>query len=552
MDINPKIMDLLRRRGISTEEEIEEFFSDKPKETYDPFLLPDMEEGVDLILSSCDNGEKICIYGDYDADGVTSTVILTEVLSQLTDNIIQYIPSRFDEGYGLNKNAIDTIKAAGADLIVTVDCGSVSVEEVEYAKSIGLKIMVTDHHRIEDRQADTILINPARKDSEYPFSYLAGCGVAFKLAQAITDTCGLPKRKLTETLDLVALGTIGDIVPLVSENRMLVKYGLRAINTSRREAIRVLIEKTGLTPGNIRCENVSFVLVPHINAAGRMKSASLALKLFLAKDSDRINKYADELIKCNYERKRLQEEVFSKACEIVEDKYRDNAFLLVDLEHAHEGVTGIAAGKLKEKYHVPAVIVTDNGDGTLKGTGRSPEGIDLYRLLKNEEKWFVNFGGHAAACGFTMNKDGLNTMRTELNDASSKIRSENPALFSHEVKADIELEPEEMTTDFASQLELLEPCGKQNERPMIAVKGIPESVSRMGAEGKFLRFTVRTDRSFFTCLVFRNAENVSRLVFDAENSGTPLVMTGVMSNHEWNDNISVQLVCESITKVEQI
>lgn len=195
MDINPKIMDLLRRRGISTEEEIEEFFSDKPKETYDPFLLPDMEEGVDLILSSCDNGEKICIYGDYDADGVTSTVILTEVLSQLTDNIIQYIPSRFDEGYGLNKNAIDTIKAAGADLIVTVDCGSVSVEEVEYAKSIGLKIMVTDHHRIEDRQADTILINPARKDSEYPFSYLAGCGVAFKLAQAITDTCGLPKDR---------------------------------------------------------------------------------------------------------------------------------------------------------------------------------------------------------------------------------------------------------------------------------------------------------------------------------------------------------------------
>ena len=550
MDINPKIIDLLRRRGITTDEEIEEFFSDKPKETYDPFLLPDMEEGVDLILSACDNGEKICIYGDYDADGVTSTVILTEVLSQLTDNIIQYIPSRFDEGYGLNKNAIDTIKSAGADLIVTVDCGSVSVEEVEYAKSVGLKIMVTDHHRIEDRQADTILINPARKDSEYPFRYLAGCGVAFKLAQAITDTCGLPKRKLTETLDLVALGTIGDIVPLVSENRMLVKYGLRAINTSRREAIRVLIEKTGLTPGNIKCENVSFVLVPHINAAGRMKSAALALKLFLAKDTDRISQYADELIKCNSERKRLQEDVFSKACEIVEDKYKDDAFLLVDLEHAHEGVTGIAAGKLKEKYHVPAVIVTDNGDGTLKGTGRSPEGIDLYRLLKSEEKWFVNFGGHAAACGFTMEKEGLDEMRSDLRKTSSDMRDEDPSLFKHTVTADIELEPEEMTTDFAAQLELLEPCGKQNERPLISVRGIPEQVTRMGAEGKFLRFTVRTEPGYFTCLVFRNTENVSDMLYDSERRGTHLTFTGVMSNHEWNGNVSVQLVCESIMKAE--
>ena len=243
MEIDRKIIELLHKRGLETDEEIAEFLSDKPKETYDPFLLPDMEEGVDLILSACDNDEKICIYGDYDADGVTSTVILTEVLSQLTDNLIQYIPSRFDEGYGLNRSAIDTIKAAGADLIVTVDCGSVSVDEVEYAKSIGLDIMVTDHHRIEDKQADTILINPARKDSEYPFPYLAGCGVAFKLAQAITDAAGLPKINLTRMLDLVALGTIGDIVPLISENRMLVKYGLRAINTSGREALKVLIGK---------------------------------------------------------------------------------------------------------------------------------------------------------------------------------------------------------------------------------------------------------------------------------------------------------------------
>lgn len=545
MEIDPKIIELLRKRGIDTDEKIEEFLSDKPKETYDPFLLPDMEEGVDLILSACENGEKICIYGDYDADGVTSTVIMTEVLSELTDNIIQYIPSRFDEGYGLNRNAIDVIKKAGADLIVTVDCGSVSVDEVEYAKTIGLDIMITDHHRIEDRRADTILINPARKDSEYPFSYLAGCGVAFKLAQAITDTAGLPKRTLTEMLDLVALGTIGDIVPLVSENRMLVKYGLRAINTSNREALRVLIEKTGLKPGHLSCENVSFVLVPHINAAGRMKSAALALKLFLAKDRNRMEEFADELVACNAERKRLQNEVYNRACSEADERFGGYNFLLVDLENAHEGVAGIAAGKLKEKYGVPAVIVTDNGDGIYKGTGRSPEGIDLYSLLKHEEKWFTNFGGHAAACGFTMKKEGLEEVRDDLNRMAGKLRTEQPELFDREPEADIDLLPGEVTVDFASQLELLEPCGRDNERPLISVEGVPYRVSRMGQDSQFIRF--RLDNGCdCTFLMFRSAEDYGKIVFDAQEKGSTIKVTGSILNHEWNGSISVQMIVEAV------
>lgn len=545
-DIDPKIIDLLHRRGIKTDEEIAEFLSDKPKETYDPFLLPDMEEGVDLLLSYCDSGERICIYGDYDADGVTSTVILTEVLSQLTDNIIQYIPSRFDEGYGLNKAAIDTIKKAGAGLIVTVDCGSVSVDEAAYAREQGLDIMITDHHRIEDRRAEGILINPARPDSEYPFPYLAGCGVAFKLAQAVTDAAGLPKRKLTETLDLVALGTIGDIVPLVSENRMLVKYGLRAINTSRREALKVLIEKTGLKPGEVSCENVSFVLVPHINAAGRMKSAALALKLFLAKDKEKIEEYADELIQCNYERKRLQNEVYERACEEVEQEEKGSDFIFAYLSNAHEGVTGIAAGKLKEKYHVPSVIVTENGDGLLKGTGRSPEGIDLYNLLKNEEKWFVTFGGHAAACGFIMKEEGFAEIRADLNERASEIRKENPDLFSYEPEPDISLEPEEVTTDFASQLALLEPCGRQNERPLIAIEGVPDRITRMGAEGQFMRFTLGKGPKACTCLVFRDTDKMNEMVDAAREQKKSITAIGIMSNHEWNNNVTVQLVVEAL------
>lgn len=544
MEIDEKIIELLHRRGLTTDEEIEEFLSEKPKETYDPFLLPDMEEGVDLILSYCDSGGKICIYGDYDADGVTSTVILTEVLSQLTDNIIQYIPSRFDEGYGLNRAAIDTIRKAGAELIVTVDCGSVSVDEVEYAKSTGLDIMVTDHHRIEDSQADTILINPARKDSEYPFPYLAGCGVAFKLAQAITDAAGLPKMNLTRTLDLVALGTIGDIVPLIGENRMLVKYGLRAVNTSEREALKVLVEKTGLHPGAVKCENVSFVLVPHINAAGRMRSAVLALKLFLAKDRGKMEEYAGELVQCNAERKRLQNEVFERACEQVDEKYGNDDFLLVDLPDAHEGVAGIAAGKLKEKYYRPSVIVTDNGDGMLKGTGRSPEGIDLYKLLKNEEKWFGNFGGHAAACGFTMKKEGLEEVREDLNKIAGEMRKESPELFDGTPSPDIELEQSEVTVDFAAQLELLEPCGRMNERPLVSVSGVPCNVTRMGTDGKYIRFSMGIAGCTF--LMFKNAEEKGDLVFSAKGSGREVTVVGNMFRHEWNGNVSVQIVVEDV------
>ena len=227
MNLQPRIYELLHKRGIETEADIEEFLSDKPQKTYDPFLLLNMEAGVDLILSSIEEDEKICIYGDYDADGITSTAVLMEVLSNLTSNLAYYIPSRFEEGYGLNCGALDKIKAAGIDLVITVDCGSVSCAEVEHAKEIGLKILVTDHHTITDKVADCLVINPMQPGCPYPFKHLAGVGVAFKLAQAIAAETGLPKSAVNRTLDLVGVGTIGDIVPLVDENRTLAKYGIR-------------------------------------------------------------------------------------------------------------------------------------------------------------------------------------------------------------------------------------------------------------------------------------------------------------------------------------
>ena len=276
------INELLRNRGIISDEEISEFLSDKPQKTYDPFLLLNMEAGVDLLLSEIDAGSRICIYGDYDADGVTSICIMSRLLSELTDNFTYYIPSRFDEGYGLNRDAVRRVRDEGADLLVTVDCGSVSYDEVEYAKELGMKVIVTDHHNVEDIKADCILINPKQPGCRYPFRELAGCGVAFKIVQAVCRRRGLPKSVISDVLDLTAIGTVGDIVSLTDENRTIVKYGLRRINSGSRKALKMLAEAISLK--RVTSENIAFGIAPHINAAGRMKDASEAAELFLTED----------------------------------------------------------------------------------------------------------------------------------------------------------------------------------------------------------------------------------------------------------------------------
>lgn len=334
MNLQPRIYELLHKRGIETEADIEEFLSDKPQKTYDPFLLLNMEAGVDLILSSIEEDEKICIYGDYDADGITSTAVLMEVLSNLTSNLAYYIPSRFEEGYGLNCGALDKIKAAGIDLVITVDCGSVSCAEVEHAKEIGLKILVTDHHTITDKVADCLVINPMQPGCPYPFKHLAGVGVAFKLAQAIAAETGLPKSAVNRTLDLVGVGTIGDIVPLVDENRTLAKYGIRSLNLTQRPGLSKLIEGTSLQRGKIKSENISYVIVPHLNASGRMQDAKIAASLMMEKDSEKVKEGVETLISCNQQRKKIQSETFEQCCNIVEEKYQTAPFLVIDLEDA--------------------------------------------------------------------------------------------------------------------------------------------------------------------------------------------------------------------------
>lgn len=538
MKLQPRILELLNKRGICTEEEIQEFLSDKPQKTYDPFLLLNMEAGVDFILSSIEENERICVYGDYDADGITAASVLMEVLSKLTKNLTYYIPSRFEEGYGLNAGALKKIKENGVNLVITVDCGSVSCDEVEYAKEIGLKIMVTDHHTITDKQADCLIINPMQPGCPYPFKHLAGVGVAFKLAQALAAETGLPKSVVNRTLDLVGIGTIGDIVPLVDENRTLAKYGIRAINLSQRPGLVKLIESVSLNKGTVSSENISYIIVPHLNASGRMETAKIAATLMMTGDQAKVSSGVEKLIECNTERKRIQSETFEICKTLIEEKYKDDDFLVLDLEDAHEGITGIVAGKIKETYNKPAVIVTPTGDDCLKGTGRSIEGVNIYDLLKENEDLFERFGGHAAACGFTMKRQNLLPLRENLNHSMKSLLEENPALFKQKLEADLVLSAEDVSLELIEELKQLEPFGCDNPQPLVQVSVVPNALRRMGNKGQYTKFNGRLDDGReLQCVIFKDASEYDEIL----QKNKKISIIGTLGSQSWNGRQYMQI-----------
>lgn len=538
MKLQPRILELLNKRGICTEEEIQEFLSDKPQKTYDPFLLLNMEAGVDFILSSIEENERICVYGDYDADGITAASVLMEVLSKLTKNLTYYIPSRFEEGYGLNAGALKKIKENGVNLVITVDCGSVSCDEVEYAKEIGLKIMVTDHHTITDKQADCLIINPMQPGCPYPFKHLAGVGVAFKLAQALAAETGLPKSVVNRTLDLVGIGTIGDIVPLVDENRTLAKYGIRAINLSQRPGLVKLIESVSLNKGTVSSENISYIIVPHLNASGRMETAKIAATLMMTGDQAKVSSGVEKLIECNTERKRIQSETFEICKTLIEEKYKEDDFIVLDLEDAHEGITGIVAGKIKETYNKPAVIVTPTGDDCLKGTGRSIEGVNIYDLLKENEDLFERFGGHAAACGFTMKRQNLLPLRENLNHSMKSLLEENPALFKQKLEADLVLSAEDVSLELIEELKQLEPFGCDNPQPLVQVSVVPNALRRMGNKGQYTKFNGRLDDGReLQCVIFKDASEYDEIL----QKNKKISIIGTLGSQSWNGRQYMQI-----------
>ena len=542
MTINPKILEILESRGIG-EEMREEFFSPKPRLAYDPFLLANMREGVDSLLKAVDEGKRIVIYGDYDVDGITSTALLMKVIGTLTDNVTYYIPSRLDEGYGLHREAIDRISEDGGEFIVTVDCGSTSAEETAYAHSLGIDTLVTDHHNMSDQRAEGIVINPRLSEDTYPFKGLAGVGVAYKLALAIARERDVPGTLMAEVLEFATVGTIADIMPMIDENRTIVKCGLRSIHLGcRNRGLRELIDRSALDYKTLKAGDISFGIAPKINASGRLGDASLGVKLLLSEDEQEIRAYCGELIEANKERRRLQDAAYEKGCDMLDDELAKGDFVIVEINDSHEGVLGIVAGKLREKINRPVVVISGNGD-TYKGTGRSIPGVDLFSMLDKYRDSFISFGGHSAACGFTINADGMDRLRKDLNRDIEEMCRKEPDLLKEQHLSDAVIETEDIDLELAEALQMLEPCGKDNEVPVFVIRNAEISGWRfLKDDDKMARFSLITgDGRHIDSVIFRNAAEA----YEAVTSGKVDVFCNIEVN-TWRDVRKAQVIAKEI------
>jgi single-stranded-DNA-specific exonuclease len=506
-----------------------------------------MEEGAALVHRHVAEGKRICVYGDYDVDGVLSVTLLTGFLESLPgvsrENLSWYIPSRFDDGFGLNMGAIEQIRRAGADLLITVDCGVAYAREVDAAMKAGMDVVVTDHHEPDpDALPLSPTIDPKMRDSAYPFKELCGCGVAFKLAQAIRlryypDDMSV-RAALNAALDLVAVATVADVMPLTDENRTMVKYGLKAFNARTRWQLAELADAVGLKTGEISAYNIAFVVAPHLNAAGRMGDAAPVVDLFKTDDRETAAGIIGDLIERNAERRAEQDVSFRACVEIIEEKYASECVMLVKPLRVHEGVAGIVAGKIKEKYNRPAIVLSESeedGERVLKGSARSVAGVDITSLLRGHAELFIRYGGHAKAAGFTLRSENEDALREALRADVGALLARDPSLFSPSREVDADILPEEASLNLARMLEKFEPTGEGNPKPVLRLTSrTPKSVRRMGPEGRHLKFSV----DGLDCVLFARGDESA----DLPPGGGSLDFYGSLDVNRWNGRESVQFI----------
>ena len=543
--LEPVIRKILKDRGIDSDEQIKEYLSPVPRLTYDPFLLKNMDPVCDRILKAADEGEKICIFGDYDADGVTSVALLTEYLGQLSTNVTYYIPSRFEEGYGLNDRASEKLAADGVSLIITVDCGCAARREVEYIKQLGMDIIVTDHHEVDPSRApDCLMIDAKQQGESYPYHQLCGCGIALKIAQALRIRRNLPKEKLNHCLDLVGIATVADVVPLTGENRTLVKYGIDRIRKMERPGLKALLERAGIHVSTLTSYHIAFGIAPRIKSAGRMSTADKGVSLLSAGDLKSASESADDLERLNGERRSCQERIYEEALTWIDSRHPDDVFIVYHAGKANEGVTGVAAGKLREHYNRPVIIVSESSEkGFLKGTGRSIDGVDLFDLMNHHVDLFVKFGGHAAACGFTIAEDNLTELRRCLIQDMEEIVHRNPAVLEEHLVTDAVIKAEEVSFELARQISLMEPFGKDNEQPLFQVDDLHVlNVYSMGREKQYRKYQFRTSEGTAYAVALDTGIGG---IYDVKE-GQKISICAEISINTWNGRSSVQLIVRKI------
>lgn len=540
LGISSVITDILGQRGVNTEEQVVEFLRPSLLNLASPFAFREMALAVERLDRARRDAEKVLIYGDYDVDGVTSTTILYKVLTDLGFNAVAYIPNRMDEGYGLHKEALLKASQADVKVVITVDCGITAVEEVEYAESLGIDIILTDHHEPPATLPKAYaIINPKVDGSGYPFRDLAGVGVAFKLAQALLETLDDGETGAyaqMEILDLVALGTIADLVPLVGENRVIVSCGLKQMEKTIHLGLRSLLEECGLWNKPLKAGQIAFMVAPRINAAGRMDSARAGLELLLTGHEDRAKELAQLLSRENALRQETEKEIFAEAVALLEKGPLPRVIVL-SAPSWHHGVIGIVASRLVERYYRPVFLIAEDGEEA-KGSARGISGYHVLNELREQTELMERFGGHSQAAGFSMTRENISRLREGLNASAEKFTEE---LFHERVHVDKLVPLEVLDASLMRELEHLSPFGFGNPNPVLAGIDLPlYQVNTVGKDQAHLKCAFGSTGQW-EGIAFRKGEELGRI------SGTPAV--DVAFGLDWNTfrgPQSIQLLIKDI------
>ena len=538
--ISPEISQILKNRGIETEKDSEIFMDPSLDYLRDPFLMKDMEKAVKRIQEAIAKNEKIWIYGDYDVDGVSSTSILCIYFNSINYSVNYYIPNRLEEGYGINEDAIKLINEQGCNVLISVDCGITSVKEVELAKSLGIDVIITDHHECQTEIPNAFaVINPKQEDCNYPFDMLCGCGVAFKIIQALT-----PKEEFKYTmnnyLEIATLATICDIVPLVDENRIIVKNGLKLMKEGFNLGLRELTKVCGIETDKIGSSHIGFSIGPRINAAGRLGYSYLGVELFTTQSKEEAIEIASLLEEKNNERQMIEAKMYQEAEAIInsDERYKNDKVLIIANEGWQHGVIGIVASKLTEKYYKPTILLTIE-DGEATGSARSIKGFSIFDALMKCSDILGKFGGHEQAAGLSLNEEYIDELRNRVNEfADYRLNQED---LIENIAVEFELDEDAIDFNLIEELHRLEPFGMSNPSPRFILRNCEiKDIFKLGKEKNHLKLNL-SKKHTYECIGF----NMSYLA-EGYNIGDKVDVLFQLDENTYMGNRKIQFLLKDI------
>lgn len=526
---------ILNDMHFKDDKEIEKFLKPKRTDFYNPFFMPDMEKAVSRITKALKNNENITIFGDYDADGITSTTILKRFFHDINKECNVYIPNRLNEGYGLNKNAIKKLSEDGTNLIITVDCGITAIEETKYAKELGIDIVITDHHESGEEIPDAeAVVDCKRKDNKYPFRELAGCGVAFKLTQALCKNLELNENQALKYLDIACVGTISDVVPLVDENRVIVKLGMLLLKQTKNLGLKQIINNAHFKEFNSM--SVAFGITPRINACGRLGHQGEALELFTTDNQEKATELAKKMDEYNIQRQLEEKRIYDEAITLLQEEAQTNGItncIVLGHENWNPGVIGIVSSRITEKFYKPSILVCFDKD-IAKGSGRSIEGFDLHKALMKCDKYLTNYGGHSLAAGLSLNTKDFEKFKNMINEYAEKNIKDEDLIPT--INIDLKLEDSQLNIEDVEELKLLEPFGQSNEEPIFMITNLKVVSIKTLSDGKHLKLFLK-NQNYLDAIGFNLGERANELKI-----GDTIDIVGNLNINEFNNTKKVQML----------